>query len=62
MTWELVRAHGLVGVAAVLTLAGLVQVAAGLLKLGGWFRATSPAVIQGMLAGIKVVSVPGPQP
>jgi len=36
-------------------LAGLIQVAAGRLKLGQWFRAVSPAVIKGMLAGIGVL-------
>lgn len=35
--------------------AGIVQIAAGFLKLGQWFRAVSPAVIQGMLAGIGVI-------
>lgn len=33
-------------------LAGLLQIVAGRLKLGQWFRAVSPAVIKGMLAGI----------
>ncbi len=36
-------------------LAGLMQIAMGALKLGQWFRAVSPAVIQGMLAGIGVL-------
>src|SRR3712207_3019509 len=35
--------------------AGALQLAAGLLRLGQWFRAVSPAVIQGMLAGIGVL-------
>ena len=35
--------------------AGLIQLAAGLFKLGQWFRAVSPAVIHGMLAGIGVL-------
>src|SRR5262249_7796203 len=39
--------------------AGLVQLAAGLLRLGQWFRAVSPAVIEGMLAGIGVLIVAG---
>lgn len=33
-------------------LAGILQVVAGKLRLGQWFRAVSPAVIKGMLAGI----------
>ena len=36
-------------------LAGIIQATAGLLKLGQWFRAVSPAVIKGMLAGIGVL-------
>ncbi len=36
-------------------LAGLIQIAAGKLRLGQWFRAVSPAVIKGMLAGIGVL-------
>src|SRR5262249_39248891 len=37
--------------------AGLVQIAAGLFRLGQWFRAVSPAVVEGMLAGIGVLIV-----
>jgi MFS superfamily sulfate permease-like transporter len=36
-------------------LAGGIQFIAGLARLGQWFRAVSPAVIQGMLAGIGVL-------
>ncbi len=36
-------------------LAGLLQIVAGRLQLGQWFRAVSPAVIKGMLAGIGVL-------
>ena len=36
-------------------LAGLLQIGAGRLKLGQWFRAVSPAVIKGMLAGIGIL-------
>ncbi|MEM8864461.1 MAG: SulP family inorganic anion transporter [Planctomycetota bacterium] len=35
--------------------AGVIQLAAGLLRLGNFFRAVSPAVIQGMLSGIGVL-------
>jgi MFS superfamily sulfate permease-like transporter len=41
---------GMVGL--VVLLAGLMQATAGLARLGQWFRAVSPAVIEGMLAGI----------
>lgn len=36
-------------------LAGVMQVAAGCLRLGRWFRAVSPSVIHGMLAGIGML-------
>ncbi|GJM27131.1 MAG: sulfate transporter [Phycisphaerae bacterium] len=35
--------------------AGVLQMVAGIFRLGQWFRAVSPAVIQGMLAGIGVI-------
>lgn len=43
-------AFALLGV--VVVLAGLIQIAAGACRLGQWFRAVSPAVVEGMLAGI----------
>jgi MFS superfamily sulfate permease-like transporter len=36
-------------------LAGVLQIVAGKLRLGQWFRAVSPAVIKGMLAGIGLL-------
>lgn len=36
-------------------LAGVFQVVAGRFKLGQWFRAVSPAVVKGMLAGIGLL-------
>ena len=36
-------------------LAGCLQVVAGKLRFGQWFRAVSPAVIKGMLAGIGIL-------
>jgi MFS superfamily sulfate permease-like transporter len=41
----------------VLMVAGAIQLVAGLLKTGRWFRAISPEVIHGMLAGIGVLIV-----
>jgi len=38
-------------------MAGLIQIAAGWLMLGRWFQAVSPAVINGMLAGIGVLII-----
>ncbi|RMG13285.1 MAG: SulP family inorganic anion transporter [Planctomycetota bacterium] len=55
IVWEIVHTHGLETLGVVVLGAGVVQVLAGALKLGRWFRAVSPAVIQGMLAGIGVL-------
>lgn len=55
LVYELVQDHGLEALGPVLLIAGAVQLAAGLLKLGQWFRAMSPSVIHGMLAGIGVL-------
>ncbi len=55
IVWELVKTHGLPALGVVVLMAGLLQLLAGWLKLGRWFRAVSPAVIHGMLAGIGVL-------
>jgi MFS superfamily sulfate permease-like transporter len=41
--------------AFVLVLAGVLQLAGGIAGLGHWFRAVSPAVVLGMLAGIGAI-------
>jgi len=55
MVLDTVQTHGLRSLAVVVPLMGIVQASAGLLKLGQLFRAVSPAVINGMLAGIGVL-------
>ena len=52
---ELVKTHGVEMIGTIVLFAGLLQFVAGQLKLGQWFRAVSPAVIHGMLAGIGVL-------
>ncbi|MBX9625836.1 MAG: STAS domain-containing protein, partial [Gemmataceae bacterium] len=52
---DVVERHGPERLGVVVLLAGLLQAAAGVLRLGQWFRAVSPAVVLGMLAGIGVV-------
>ncbi len=46
---------GFTSLGIIVFLSGLIQVIAGQLRIGQWFRAISPAVILGMLAGIGVV-------
>lgn len=55
LVYELVTKQGLAMLGVVVVIAGLVQFAAGALRLGQWFRAVSPSVIHGMLAGIGVL-------
>ena len=57
VVFEFVQQHGISMLGPVLVLAGLVQLGAGVLRLGQWFRAISPAVVHGMLAGIGVLIV-----
>uniref|UniRef100_UPI0035CC28A7 SulP family inorganic anion transporter n=1 Tax=uncultured Sphingomonas sp. TaxID=158754 RepID=UPI0035CC28A7 len=59
IVFELVRDQGLSALGPILILAGLIQIVAGVFRLGGWFRAISPAVVHGMLAGIGVLIVVG---
>lgn len=59
IVFELVRDLGMSALGPILILAGAIQLVAGLMKVGGWFRAISPAVVHGMLAGIGVLIVVG---
>jgi MFS superfamily sulfate permease-like transporter len=55
VVYEIVSVHGVAALGFVVLAAGLLQIVAGACKLGQWFRAVSPAVIHGMLAGIGVL-------
>ena len=57
IVFEIIRDHGFSAFGPILILAGLLQLIAGALKAGRWFRAISPAVIHGMLAGIGLLIV-----
>lgn len=59
IVFEFVRDNGLSALGPVLVLAGALQVVAGVARLGGVFRAISPAVVHGMLAGIGALIVIG---
>ena len=52
---QLIGQHGIEMLGPIVLLAGAIQLVAGLLRAGQWFRAVSPALIQGMLSGIGVV-------
>lgn len=52
---ELIREHGIEKLGAIIFLAGLIQIVAGLCRFAPWFRAVPPAVIHGMLSGIGLL-------
>ena len=57
VVYEIVQEHGLAALGIVVLTCGLIQIAAGLARLGQWFRAVSPTVIHGMLSGIGILIV-----
>ncbi|WP_231114367.1 SulP family inorganic anion transporter [Lentzea aerocolonigenes] len=56
---DTVAKHGIGALGVIVLGAGLVQLLLGVLRCGTWFRAISPAVVQGMLAGIGLVLMLG---
>lgn len=59
LVWDMIQNHGITMVGAIVLLAGLIQLAAGLLRTGRYFQAVPPSVIAGMLAGIGVLIIVG---
>jgi MFS superfamily sulfate permease-like transporter len=57
LIWQIVQTHGVASLGIIVLLAGVFQVVAAMFKLGQWFRASSPSVIHGMLAGIGVLII-----
>ncbi|MCC6492802.1 MAG: SulP family inorganic anion transporter, partial [Pirellulales bacterium] len=55
IVFELIQRLGLEMLGLAVLVGGMIQLAAGGLRLGQWFRAVSPAVIHGMLAGIGIL-------
>lgn len=56
---DAVARHGIAALGVLVLGAGLIQLLLGVLKLGSWFQAISPSVVQGMLAGIGLVLIIG---
>ncbi|QND45295.1 SulP family inorganic anion transporter (plasmid) [Rhizobium lusitanum] len=59
IVFSFVEQYGIAMLGPVLVVAGLLQVLAGFLRFGSWFRAISPAVVHGMLAGIGILIILG---
>jgi MFS superfamily sulfate permease-like transporter len=57
LVFEIVQEQGVVALGLIILLAGAIQILAGALRIGHWFRAISPAVVHGMLAGIGLLIV-----
>lgn len=57
LVWEIIQQHGIAMLGVIVMFAGLLQMLMGIAKLGQLFRAISPAVIQGMLAGIGLLII-----
>jgi MFS superfamily sulfate permease-like transporter len=57
LVWDIINQHGIGMLGPILLLAGILQAVMGVSRVGQWFRAISPAVIQGMLAGIGVLII-----
>jgi MFS superfamily sulfate permease-like transporter len=55
IVFEIIQKHGFASLVPILVLAGLIQVGAGVLRVGQFFRAMAPAVVYGMLAGIGIL-------
>jgi MFS superfamily sulfate permease-like transporter len=55
IAWEVIHTQGVANLGAIILCAGIIQIAFSALRLGQWFRAVSPAVVEGMLAGIGVL-------
>ncbi|MBA4018333.1 MAG: hypothetical protein C0483_14295 [Pirellula sp.] len=55
IVFAIVERHGYEMLGLAILGAGIFQMVAGTLHLGRWFRAVSPAVVQGMLSGIGIL-------
>lgn len=51
---EIIHSMGVEKLFLIIFLVGILQIIFGLMSFGKWFRAISPAIIQGMLAGIGI--------
>lgn len=54
IVYEVIHKFGIEQLGVIVFCAGLLQITLGLIGIGHWFRAVSPAVIRGMLTGIGV--------
>lgn len=55
IVWDTLQKHGIENFGAIILLAGFIQIIIGIFRFAPWFRAVSPAIIQGMLSGIGIL-------
>jgi MFS superfamily sulfate permease-like transporter len=55
IVYQLIQDYGIEAMGPIVVVAGIVQMLAGMLKVGQMFRSIAPAVVYGMLAGIGVL-------
>jgi MFS superfamily sulfate permease-like transporter len=55
IVWDIVRDFGIERLGLMILAAGVMQILGGVLRVGSWFRAVSPAVVSAMLAGIGIL-------
>jgi len=59
ISWEFIHQHGYALFLWAILLAGLLQMLAGVFKLGQFFRAVTPGVILGLMSGFAIVILSG---
>ncbi|MDZ4837969.1 MAG: SulP family inorganic anion transporter [Candidatus Melainabacteria bacterium] len=57
LVFEIIQKHGIQSLGVTVFLAGLMQLTIGLTRSSRWFKAVSPAVVNGMLAGMGLIIV-----
>ncbi len=57
VTMDTIHQYGLASLGVIVLLAGVIQILAGLFKVGQLFRSITPAVIHGLMAGIGLIIV-----
>src|SRR3954469_18521534 len=55
LVFEIIRDHGIEALGPVVLIGGILQLIAGRVHVGAWFRAMSTAVVYGMLGGLGVL-------
>lgn len=55
--WDTIQKYGIEHFGVIVLFSGIIQIIIGLCHLAPWFRAVSPAIVQGMLSGIGLTII-----